>query len=639
MYCPELPHDSGATLGIGHLTQVSNANSTASYSEYDPLGRVKQSSQTTNGQTYGFGYLYNLADALTKETYPSGRAVTTGYDAVNRPNGISGALSGQSTSYVSDVGYWAHGAPNSYVLGAAMYAVYSYNSRLQMSSFYAKLGNAANGYVAAWNYDWGGADNNGNLKTVTQRAGAPGTIESLPVFTQSFNYDGVNRLQHGQDSGGWSRDFGYDQYGNMWVTNYTGVPLAGNTPTSNVYSSNRIGGQSYDASGNQLSVNGDTLFFDAENRMMSATEPVSLGGGTETYLYDGDGRRVEKTGPGGATVYVYDALGQLAAEYSTTANSSPCSTCYLTNDHLGSVRLVTDQSGNVVARHDYLPFGEEIAAGAAGRGTQWGAWNDSVKQKFTGKERDSETGLDYFGARYYGAALGRWTSPDPMFLASNRLVNPQRWNMYGYALNNPLKYIDPDGQDSMYVVFKDFRPSIFGVRTLALGHAGMVVVDKSGHTTYREFGRYDTNQGETRGQNVPNLQMDVNGHPTDASMQELIKTMSSENQNGSVDVIYYDTTDDVDTLLLKELARRVAENKDSKRPSYNFDDHNCGTLFCETMRVAGQSIPAPAKRAAPVDTLQMLLMNSQWWADYSYDPKTKETKKKEKVTSTITYIQ
>lgn len=117
----------------------------------------------------------------------------------------------------------------------------------------------------------------------------------------------MNRLKTASDSG-WTRSFDYDQYGNMWVTGNSGVPLPGNTPTSNVYSSNRINGQSYDAAGNQLSVNGDTLNYDAENRMATATEPVSLGGGTETYLYDGDGKRVEKIGPGGATVYVYDAL-------------------------------------------------------------------------------------------------------------------------------------------------------------------------------------------------------------------------------------------------------------------------------------------------------------------------------------------
>jgi YD repeat-containing protein len=60
------------------------------------------------------------------------------------------------------------------------------------------------------------------------------------------------------------------------------------------------------------------------------------------------------------TVYVYDASGQLAAEYSTQANQSPCATCYLTADHLGSTRLVTDQTGAIKTLHDFLPFGEEI---------------------------------------------------------------------------------------------------------------------------------------------------------------------------------------------------------------------------------------------------------------------------------------
>ena len=88
-----------------------------------------------------------------------------------------------------------------------------------------------------------------------------------------------------------------------------------------------------------------------------------------------------------------------------------CQTCYLSTDHLGSTRMVTDQSGNVVARHDYLPFGDETI-GTAGRSSLWGA-SDNVDQKFTGKERDCDSGLDYFGAIYYGSALGRFTSPDP----------------------------------------------------------------------------------------------------------------------------------------------------------------------------------------------------------------------------------
>jgi RHS repeat-associated protein len=65
-------------------------------------------------------------------------------------------------------------------------------------------------------------------------------------------------------------------------------------------------------------------------------------------------------------------------------------------------------------------------------------------RKFTGKERDAETGLDYFGARYFSAAQGRFTSPDPL-LNSGRPEIPQSWNRYSYTLNNPLKYVDPDG--------------------------------------------------------------------------------------------------------------------------------------------------------------------------------------------------
>ena len=63
--------------------------------------------------------------------------------------------------------------------------------------------------------------------------------------------------------------------------------------------------------------------------------------------------------------------------------------------------------------------------------------------KFTGKERDTETGLDYFGARYYGSNMGRFTSPDSTAYSS--LKYPQAWNLYAYTLNNPLRFTDPTG--------------------------------------------------------------------------------------------------------------------------------------------------------------------------------------------------
>jgi RHS repeat-associated protein len=146
--------------------------------------------------------------------------------------------------------------------------------------------------------------------------------------------------------------------------------------------------------------------------------------------------------------YVYDAFGQLAAEYSSAAKTTnpACGTCYLTTDHLGSTRLITDAEANVIARHDFLPFGEEIPAGTAGRDGMFGL-NASVNQKFTGKERDNETGLDYFGARYYGSALGRFVSPDPGNAGAS-LTDPQSWNGYSYVRNSPLTLVDPSGMQT-----------------------------------------------------------------------------------------------------------------------------------------------------------------------------------------------
>ena len=88
--------------------------------------------------------------------------------------------------------------------------------------------------------------------------------------------------------------------------------------------------------------------------------------------------------------------------------------------------MVTDQNANVVGRHDYIPFGEEIPGGIAGRNGQFGA-SDNVTQKFTGKERDTETSLDYFGARYYAAGMGRFLVPDA-FYKDSHVGDPQSWN-------------------------------------------------------------------------------------------------------------------------------------------------------------------------------------------------------------------
>ena len=114
-------------------------------------------------------------------------------------------------------------------------------------------------------------------------------------------------------------------------------------------------------------------------------------------------------------------------------------------DGLGSVRAVTDMSGAVVERHDYLPFGEEWCAGPPSG--VCGSVTAGQPKRFTGKERDAETGLDYFGARYYGSKIGRFTTVDPVLDQKAALVNPQKWNRYAYGLNNPLRFVDPDGRE------------------------------------------------------------------------------------------------------------------------------------------------------------------------------------------------
>jgi RHS repeat-associated protein len=171
-----------------------------------------------------------------------------------------------------------------------------------------------------------------------------------------------------------------------------------------------------------------------------------------TYNYDGEGRRVQKITTSGTTNYVYDAMGHLAAEYGGSSTSA--GRVYLSVDALGSTRLVTDASGNPTEQYDYAPFGEELTQGIDGRiapysTNQYPTTPDAVTEKFTSKERDAETGLDYFGARYFSAAQGRFTSPDwsasPAAVPYADLGDPQTLNLYAYVRNNPLSHADADG--------------------------------------------------------------------------------------------------------------------------------------------------------------------------------------------------
>jgi len=306
------------------------------------------------------------------------------------------------------------------------------------------------------------ASNNGN---VTRQQIGFGAIASAPAFaeTQVYQYnDPANRLTQASGaptptaSANWVEPNGFDAVGNRWVvaSGVTGITLAPDTPVASSWftAQNRISSWNYDAMGNLTgslptgspAVPSRTFVYDGENRQAQAT----INGAVSTYTYDGDGRRVTAVTPNGTTTFVYDAEGRLAQEYLTAAPSANGPT-YLTVDHLGSTRMVTDADGNVLKRYDYLPFGEELTAGTDGRTTQMmyntglsATLQDVEPMKFTGKERDAESGNDYFGARYDSSSMGRFLSPDPL---GGDLTNPQSLNRYSYVLNNPLTNTDPTG--------------------------------------------------------------------------------------------------------------------------------------------------------------------------------------------------
>ena len=145
--------------------------------------------------------------------------------------------------------------------------------------------------------------------------------------------------------------------------------------------------------------------------------------------------------------------------YQTTSSLPPNEIVYYYHhDHLGNIRAVTDSNGNVVERHDFYPFGEEISQPTS-----------KDQYLFTGKPRDSETGLDYFGARYYSSFLSRFMSVDPKNIFDEKdkdeqleeyLHKPQNWNKYTYTLNNPLKLIDPDGRAPRIAILTTFQERI-----------------------------------------------------------------------------------------------------------------------------------------------------------------------------------
>jgi len=172
------------------------------------------------------------------------------------------------------------------------------------------------------------------------------------------------------------------------------------------------------------------------------------------YVYDIDGNRISNTWNSGNTgySYVYGVNGQTelrnkissgsVAEVihniygndllgTCTVTSTSSEKNYFLKDHLGSIKVIVNEDGSLSSYTDYDPFGLELT----------GRSDSEERYKFTGKERDEETSYDYFGARYYDSSIGRWLQVDPL---ADKYLNI---SVYVYALNSPLKFIDPKGTE------------------------------------------------------------------------------------------------------------------------------------------------------------------------------------------------
>lgn len=456
--------DSNIALSKGMLTKVSSSVSETLYTGFDALGRITSNQQITDGQAYTMSYTYNFANALISQTYPSGRMVTTSYDTDGNLANVSSKSNSTATpgTYASAFRYTPAGAIQSMKLGNGRFESTLFNSRLQPIEI--GLGTSVNNKnLLKLNYAYGirvngvldSTKNNGNIES--QSITVP---DMSNPFVQTYEYDQLNRLstatetQSGQSQPNWKQTFSYDRYGNRnFVENQTSEPFV-NSTNRNLFnpqidtSNNRFSvnqGYEYDAAGNITKDASDKRYaYDAENKQVSfGTGGSNTNGGS--YFYDGDGQRVKKIVGNETIIFIYDASGLLVAEYSTTPVENP-KISYLTTDTLGSPRINTDEKGQVVARHDYMPFGEEIKS-VGNRSSGNGYQNDNVKQKFTGYERDSESELDFAQARYYSSQHGRFTTIDPL-MESARIGSPKTLNRYTYALNNPLRFTDPTGLDA-----------------------------------------------------------------------------------------------------------------------------------------------------------------------------------------------
>jgi RHS repeat-associated protein len=400
---------------IGRLSKIIDLSGSTEFF-YDNLGRETKSTKTVSGSSYTVERSYDALDRLVSLKYPDGEILTYTYN----PQGIERVQG--AVSYIANIDYLPTGqiAKINYANGVETNYAYDPNT-LRLNSL---ISQSAKGRIQDLSYQF---DSVGNIKQIG---------DYVNTATQNFIYDDLDRLIQAQGAYG-SFAYTYDSIGNMLHKEGVNLIYGKNGRLPHAVTQYGATLLNYDANGNMITGKGKTLTYDVENRLLS----VNQSGTISSFVYDGDGGRVKKTAGTSSTVYI-GSLFEKSSSGKTTkyifaganriaSKESTGSTYYYHSDHLGSSNVVTDASATQVGFTEFTPYGSTFR--------KTGTYDP--KFKFTGKELDN-TGLYFYGARYYDPEIGRFISADTIVQAP---YDPQSLNRYSYCRNNPINYVDPTG--------------------------------------------------------------------------------------------------------------------------------------------------------------------------------------------------
>jgi RHS repeat-associated protein len=431
---------------IGRMTSSGTVSCVATLYDYDSMGRtIGRPTYRPNGcLSYPLNYTYDSAGNLTSETDGLWHTATYTYNTAGRLTSVTDSQNGanQPPNLLSGMHYNPLGVVISGTTGFGEIEAYGYDNRGRLKSSTITL----NG-VTTYSFNITSFAPNGDVLAVTDSVNGNWT----------YTYDPFNRLVGAnQNNGGAVYSYVYDRFGNRWQQNGPQTMLL--TFSGN---NNRMDGYAYDAAGNVTNDGTHSYTYDAENRIVKVD-----GGNTATYTYDAEGNRAVKTNsssinsggntpdPAGTVELLYDLRGRMVHTLAPNAGTAWRGEVYAGNRHLatyvgnavinhadwlGTERqrlfIYSDSHSVMTQSLTSLPFGDWLAPGIA---SNWSPLN------FTGKHHDFESGLDDFGARYYGSTIGRFMSPDPESAGSDP-DDPQSWNAYAYVTGNPINSTDPDG--------------------------------------------------------------------------------------------------------------------------------------------------------------------------------------------------